>query len=609
MSIEIKIGEFVREHLKAIIALCEKRPEILKDLEDKSWSKEAFDIGYAFAGRLPLEPSHDVRYWKDEYSIGGEAYRFCSQLGGASKDSNGVTQSQRQGTYFYNYLRDKGILLDKYQNEIPIFIVDSRHNQVDEISSSSSNNLENVNALNQILYGPPGTGKTFNTVESAIAVLKPEFKLLSEVKQFKKDNKLNSIQKLKDFPEFKDRVEFVTFHQSFSYEDFVEGIRAIPPQEEGNDFEQMIYKTVPGIFKKICQRAKEKNSSAITFLHQKVNSLFEKINESGSIELKTQKGNKFALQTMYRDLGFYAVPQSGQSKNPVNLKSLESFYKDPTLGYEQSGAIFKSYVVPVLNHLKKEYGLKDYEVPNDKPKSHVLIIDEINRGNISRIFGELITLIEDSKRAGNSEPISVTLPYSGEEFSVPNNLYIIGTMNTADRSLALMDTALRRRFDFIEMMPEPDKLEAIKVEKTDISLTEMLLIMNQRIEVLYDREHTIGHAFFMLKKDNDESGFKETISLDELKAIFKNKVLPLLEEYFFEDWEKIRWVLADQVKSDSDCFYKVIENQNIALFPKAEDKVPQSKSYKRQIPDSVEAYIKIYDTSFGSQALQEQNNE
>ena len=192
-----------------------------------------------------------------------------------------------------------------------------------------------------------------------------------------------------------------------------------------------------------------------------------------------------------------------------------------------------------LSALVCKYGLKPY----------VFIIDEINRGNISKIFGELITLIEETKRKGAAEAAEAILPYSGELFSVPNNLYIIGTMNTADRSIALMDTALRRRFSFIEMMPKPEVLSQIgigiiNVGGTEINITKMLETINERITYLYDREHSIGHAYFRKLFDDP--------SLETLANIFKLNVIPLLQEYFYEDYRKIQLVLGDNEKSSDD---------------------------------------------------------
>lgn len=197
----------------------------------------------------------------------------------------------------------------------------------------------------------------------------------------------------------------------------------------------------------------------------------------------------------------------------------------------------------------KELCRKARLVPSQR---FAMVIDEINRGNISKIFGELITLIEPDKREGMPNAVPVILPYSGESFAVPPNVDIIGTMNTADRSLALLDTALRRRFDFIPLMPDCRDLEGAPLHGLRVTsgtevidIPKMLDAMNQRIEALYDRDHCIGHAYFTSLKqvaDGDDR-------LVALGQIFSNRILPLLEEYFFEDWQKIRLVLADNQKA------------------------------------------------------------
>jgi len=235
-----------------------------------------------------------------------------------------------------------------------------------------------------------------------------------------------------------------------------------------------------------------------------------------------------------------------------------------------------------------------------------MVIDEINRGNISKIFGELITLIEPDKREGGANEVSLTLPYSGESFSVPANVDIIGTMNTADRSLALLDTALRRRFEFVPVMPDArDKdgapLHGLRVTSGEqvIEIPRLLAAVNQRVEALYDRDHCIGHAYFTALAqvpDGDER-------LVALAQVFSTRILPLLEEYFFEDWQKIRLVLADNQKPEAARF--VIESQDheddlARLFGSDHglDSYATKRRYAVQAAafSNPEAYIGIYQT-------------
>jgi hypothetical protein len=368
---------------------------------------------------------------------------------------------------------------DDIHSEIEKYM--SKNKDADKMKVEQDNPSNKSTSLNQILYGPPGTGKTYNTVTEALKVL---VEIIVDEEEYRDGDRYSKDKRRFDALKAKGHIEFITFHQSFSYEDFVEGIRA-----ETNDG-GISYSVKDGIFKKIA-----------------IEALFSKLDLSGD---KLDEVWKKVIDT----------------NNVIVNKKIT-----PETKFDPKDSEHKKLILAI--HKRSDF-------IEGKGEPYVLIIDEINRGNTSRIFGELITLIESTKRAGSDEAMDAVLPYSQETFTVPDNLYIIGTMNTADRSLALIDTALRRRFDFIEMMPDVTLIEdkksrkPIKIEGVDIQ--EMLKTINDRIEVLYDREHTIGHAFFM--KLTDDS------TITDLASVFKRNILPLLEEYFFEDWKKICQVLG-----------------------------------------------------------------
>ncbi|RHW76110.1 hypothetical protein D1094_10650 [Colwellia sp. RSH04] len=250
----------------------------------------------------------------------------------------------------------------------------------------------------------------------------------------------------------------------------------------------------------------------------------------------------------------------GNSVHTLSVKTLKAVYNQEK---EIKGGL-QPYYGALIEHLSHTQ-ITQTENQIER-KNFVLVIDEINRGNISKVFGELITLIEPSKRLGQKESLEVVLPYSGEKFSVPDNLYIIGTMNTADRSLALMDTALRRRFDFVEMMPdykvlhnEENQPYKIEIEGYEIDLVLLLKTLNKRILALYDREHELGHAF-LIAVVKEIIADRHEAALYELANCFQNKIIPLLAEYFFEDWQKIRLVLGDNQKPKA---YQLIKQSDI----------------------------------------------
>lgn len=396
--------------------------------------------------------------------------------------------------------------------------------------------------LNQILYGPPGTGKTYNTVVKAMSILDDKEYVYDQKNDNYVNNKDNSTVKYKKLLErFQEeinkkyddnskRIEFVTFHQSYSYEEFVEGIK---PDLENSDLK---YIREDGVFKRICDNAGTKVTNDFEKIYAKFIEEFD-----DNFEFKTSKSS-FKVRI--------------NEKDGLTIRTGDNF------DVEKSGTITKEQIKnqtytsegrrikleTITKYLQDIYGLQFDQDKQNQP--YVLIIDEINRGDVSKIFGELITLIEPDKRIGSKYAMKVTLPYSKEPFGIPDNLYIIGTMNTADRSIALLDTALRRRFDFEEMPPEPRLIKDERIEGTEINPRNLLINLNNRIEKYFDKDHKIGHSYLM-----------DIESKDQLEKAYKNKILPLLNEYFYNDSETVGKVLNCKEYENKDYLEVLKETQ------------------------------------------------
>jgi 5-methylcytosine-specific restriction protein B len=401
--------------------------------------------------------------------------------------------------------------------------------------------------LNQILYGPPGTGKTYQLQQliknytSDPEVVDPSIWLDEHLKELTWMQVIALC--LLDIGE-KSKVKQIINHEYYQ--------RKVKLNNREGNLSQTAWSFL--------QQFTTEDSKTVSYKNRSEPSVFDKTPNSEWYIVKDKLELIDDISALYQTLKV-----GPQSKEVIKRYSSTTFHQ--SYGYEEfiQGLKAKStkdnsisYAVePGVFAKLCDRASKD---PNHK---YAMFIDEINRGNISKIFGELITLIESDKRKGCTNEMTVQLTYDGEQFSVPANVDIIGTMNTADRSLAMMDTALRRRFDFVEMMPKPELFIGKSVN--GIKLDLLLSKMNERIEVLYDREHTLGHAFFMpvaaiVDLEDEDKAF------EELQHVFRNKIIPLLEEYFFEDWNKISLVLGDNRKNSKALIPYVFIKKHVSSY-------------------------------------------
>ncbi|HEH3875713.1 TPA: AAA family ATPase [Campylobacter jejuni] len=478
------------------------------------------------------------------------------------------SQGDKWTSSILNYLKTMskdGEIFYRYYKNCKFFAIPKNTFSKDDFKIIKDNINNNI-SLNQILYGSPGTGKTYHTIDKALEILGENLESRDE-KKAKFDEYVKNGQ-----------IVFTTFHQSYGYEEFVEGIK---PSLNSDENSQINYKVKDGIFKELCKKALE-NRDDIESFNFYINDLKEKTKEDANNPEKYFQlpNTKYSIQ--YRGGKTFRIKFDDMSKNhkdyPVSIDNIEKLYKTSNIDEIYNSA----YVKAILNYLKSQ-GLKDYKEKDEKINlPYIIIIDEINRGNLSKIFGELITLIEPSKRIGEKEELKVTLPYSGEKFGVPKNVYIIGTMNTADRSITSLDTALRRRFEFVEMMPDVSKLS---MDCEGINLQELLKAINTRIEYLLDREKTIGHAFFVSVEN-----------LEDLKKVFQNKIIPLLQEYFYNDYALINAVLnhngmIKEDKKDDKYLQKIKNLDNVD----SERSIYNIASFDDDIWNNIKIYQAIYD--------------
>jgi len=591
-------------------------------------------------------------------------YQVCNKVKDIIEEHPDVIEKHKQLRGDEAYSDDSNHILTQdliYCSSKDFFRDASESGDAEEDSNNIKKTKSSKRALNTVLYGPPGTGKTYKTLNYALSILEDNDNYLD-------DDSIDRETLRQKFEEYKKKrqIRFVTFHPSFTYEDFVEGIK--PDLTAGDDEENtdVTYSIEPGIFKEICSSASEfqrLDSKKATGKPLMPNEFFEsdqfhKISLGNSNKSEddiiynycmennlisigflkdvdctgasdSEQIRKLAVEKGYdtKDFGIDALQRfknwmkngdivfvsEGLNKlraiGIIKDKNGEGYFYDPNrdIPYRHfrhvewlledveipiSDIYYKKFSQQTIYMISKDYINLDYfssgNISEERgEKKFVLIIDEINRGNIPSIFGELITLLEKDKRASGKEPATIILPYSKESFTVPSNLYVIGTMNTADRSVEALDVALRRRFEFLPLYPNPEMIE--QPEDLDVDLQGMLTAINDRIEYLLDRDHMIGHSYFMDLHEYDDPG-------DELKRIFSNNVVPLLEEYFYGQPDKIGLVLGKDFIEEKN------NGSNVSsLFAKnfrSPDMPTEKKLYSLKDPmefESTEPFRNIYE--------------
>jgi len=396
-------------------------------------------------------------------------------------------------------LLDKNNIRSMYVIPEDIFIkrlskINEIKSQIHSVSSSPSDGTLHTGPLNIILYGPPGTGKTYHSIDYAVQIASPKH-------YHQGDHKAN--KKVFDNLRKDGQLEFVTFHQNYSYEDFMIGLRPDP------DSPQLRFTPYKGVFYQLCKRARDnyeasKLQTTLKPYWELVEEMQSKITDEQPLEFKTVRGKSFWL-TDYSEKTFYLKKSNGSEVHTLSISTLI----DIAEGKRELVSGLSVYYLPIVEYLRAN---RKSTGTIELLKRYVLIIDEINRANISKVFGELITLLESDKRLDQDNELIVTLPNGEINFSVPPNLYIVGTMNTADKSIALIDIALRRRFEFEGKYPNADEI-------TEPQKKELLLQLNKAVfDQKKSADYLIGHAYFM-----NENAISE---------ILRNKIIPLLTEYF-----------------------------------------------------------------------------